>query len=112
MDRRNLRVRKANPVEMSGLMSAIVSELSCEKEFYFERLKKNWKHILGETNARNIQPLSLDNAILTASVSSPGWLTEFQFAKKKLLEKINQYEKCDGITICDIRFVLNKYLQE
>lgn len=95
---------------MSGLMMSVIRELKCEKDFYFERLSKDWKHILGDTNARNIKPLSIDNNILTASVSSPGWLTEFQFTKKKLLDKINQYETGANVTIHDIRFVLDKSL--
>ena len=95
---------------MSGLIMSVVSELKCENDFYFERLRKDWKQILGVTNARNIQPLSLDNNILTASVSSPVWLTEFQFTKKKLLDKINHHETGANVTIHDIRFVLDKSL--
>ena len=110
MKRWSVRLRKANPVSMSGLMTTVVRKLKCEKDFYVVRLKKDWKHIVGETNARNIQPLSIDNNILTASVSSPVWLTEFQFSKKKLLEKINKHETDSGETIQDIWFVLDKSL--
>ncbi len=110
MKRRGVRVSKANPVSISGIMTTVVRGLKCEKDFYIVRLKKDWKHIVGETNARNIQPLSIENDILTASVSSPGWLTEFQFLKKKLLEKINQHETNSGEKIHDIRFILDKSL--
>jgi hypothetical protein len=107
---RSMRLRKANPVSLSGLMTNVVRELKCDKDFYVVRLKKDWKNIVGETNARNIQPLTVDNDILIASVSSPVWLTEFQFSKKKLLEKINQYKTDGGEKIHDIRFVLDKSL--
>ena len=91
-------------------MMPVVSELKCENDFHFERLKKDWKNIIGVTNARNMRPLSLNNSILTAVVSSPVWLTEFQFSKKKLLEKINHYKTGSTITIHDIRFILDKSL--
>ena len=104
------RFRKANPVSLPELLHSIVDELESGKEFYFERLQSDWKHLVGETLARNLRPLSIENNILTAVVSSPGWLTEFQFQKKKLLEKINSYGKKNKINIYDIRFVLDKSL--
>jgi hypothetical protein len=107
MNRGDIRFRKANPVPLSGIMVSVVGELRCEEDFFIDQLKKDWKDIVGETNARNIHPLSLQNGVLTASVSSPGWMTELQFAKKRLLDKINDYETIQNITVQDIRFILD-----
>ncbi|MFC1607362.1 DciA family protein [Candidatus Latescibacterota bacterium] len=101
------RLRKANPVSISGILVSILGDINNESDFFIGQLKKEWKLVVGETNARNMKPVSLDKGILTAAVSSPGWLTELQFARKKLLEKINGFESIHRIHVKDIRFILD-----
>ena len=107
MNIKRSRFRKANPVSISGILASIIGDISKDSDFFIDQLKKDWKEVVGETNARHIKPISLEKGVLTAAVSSPGWLTELQFARKKLLEKINSYESINKTHIKDIRFILD-----
>lgn len=100
------RYRKANPVFIPGIIDSVITKLNCESTFYFYNLKKKWPDIVGSTNARNMEPVILKNGVLTVKVTSPGWMTELRFSKKKILEKINKHETIGTISVKDIRFSL------
>ena len=103
------RLRKANPVFITGIIENVINKLNLESKFFFEKLKKNWPEIVGATNARNTKPVFFKNNILTVTVASPGWLTELRFSKNKILDKINSHDVSGTLKVKDIKFSLNDY---
>ena len=98
------RYRKANPVQIPGIINSVIKKLNCGITFYFNSLKKNWPEIVGSTNARNMEPVFLKNDVLTVIVTSPVWLTQFRFSKKEIIDKINGHDTSGTISVKDIKF--------
>ena len=77
-----------------------------QKKGWSEKLKEykiwtHWTEVMGKNLADRCQPLHLRYGVLTIGVSNSTWLTQLQFMKFDLLEKI---KKVFGITLTDIRF--------
>lgn len=77
-----------------------------KKKGWGEKLKEyqiwtHWTEVMGKNLADRCQPLHLRYGVLMIGVSNSTWLTQLQFMKLDLLEKI---KKAFGITLTDIRF--------
>ena len=112
MNRCDRGIRKANPVKLSCFLNTVVNDLCIGPEITFVELKKNWKEIVGTTNALNTHPVRLNSGILTIAASSPAWLTQARFYKLSFIKKINGFMSREDMVIRDIRFVLKDYIQE
>ncbi len=102
------RFKKANPVYVSEILASVLKDIHFETGIGFEQLKNSWSIIVGSTWAKNTYPVKFENDILTVSVSSPMWLTQAHFSKKKFLENINNVDSFNSITVKDIIFILDK----
>ena len=102
------RTRKANPLNLSGVLTSVIKKIKCEPDIFFEQIKKNWESIVGTTSARNTKPVKFNKDILTIAVSSPAWLTQARYYKSSFIEKINGFELPNKMTVNDIIFTLDK----
>ncbi len=102
------RSRKANPVSLNSALYPVIENIGLGPNILIETIRRDWKSIVGETNARNTFPLSLDDGILTLAVSSPVWMTQARFYKATFLNKINTVESPNKGEIRDIRFTLER----
>jgi len=102
------RVRKANPVSLDRALFPVIEYIGLGPNILIETIRRDWKSIVGETNARNTHPLSLEDGILTLAVSSPVWMTQARFYKATFLKKINQFNTMNESDIRDIRFTLER----
>jgi predicted nucleic acid-binding Zn ribbon protein len=106
------RMRKANPVSISVLISPVLKSLGLGTDIRLEKLKKHWQEIVGTMNARNTHPLSLRDDILTVAVSSPVWITQARFYSSTFIKNINSFDSEDGVNIGEIHFTLEKSQKE
>lgn len=102
------RYKKANFVELGNFILPVLKDIGLDQNFFFRNLNNDWENIVGRTNALHTKPESLENDVLTVSVSSPVWITQARFLKNSFLEKINGFETKNGFIIKDIKFVLGK----
>lgn len=108
MNSRVTRFRKANPVNITNILTGVIRDIHCESDVYFAQLKKQWVSIVGETSARNTTPVKIYDGILTITVSSPVWLTQARFYKSSFIEKINSFDSLKHYEVRDISFTLDK----
>lgn len=106
MKRKTTRIRKANPIKLSHVVQTIVGDLGIASDIYLEKLKRDWREVVGKTNARNTRPVSLKNGVLTIAVSSPVWITQARFYKTSFLHTIKHFYPQDTVEIHDISFIL------
>jgi len=106
------RFPKANPVSVGGLMKPVVQRIGCGSKILLDMLRKDWGTIVGDSNARNSAPASIDDGVLTVVVSSPVWMTQVRFMKTSFLEKINQSLAARGMEVRDIQFTMNPGKEE
>ncbi len=94
---------------MERILASLVGELGIGPDIHLKKLASRWSEIVGETNARNTRPSSLENGILSVTVSSPAWITQARFHKNHFLKNIRDFEPETSPDIHDIRFVLDRY---
>ena len=104
----NERFRKANPVSITRIVSTLVDNLGIGTDIYLKKIVENWTNIVGTIIARNMNPVSLEDDILTIAVKSPSWNTQARFYKSSILDKIHQFEPDSDIAVRDIRFILER----
>ena len=109
MKRDSIRFRKANPIHITGIMRSVVNDLGIGPDIFLNRIKDNWKEIVGAANAKNTRPVSFNNGKLTIAVSSPVWMTQALFYKSSFMEKISKFISTNNVEILDIRFILESY---
>jgi len=102
------RARKANPVSLHSALFPVIENIGLGPNILIETIRRDWKSIVGETNARNTFPLSLNDGVLTLAVSSPVWMTQARFYKTMFLNKINTIKGPNRDGIRDIRFTLER----
>jgi predicted nucleic acid-binding Zn ribbon protein len=61
-----------------------------------------WDRVVGETLARNAQPVAFKQRILLVHVSGSVWLQELHFQKKELITRLNH--AAGGRVVEDIQF--------
>lgn len=62
-----------------------------------------WPNVVGETVAKNTEPVDVEHGRLTIKTETPAWRQELQFQKKQIIDKLN--EKLNKKVIKDIRFI-------
>ena len=108
MVKQGKRARKANPVSLDRALFPVIENIGLGPNILIETIRRDWKSIVGETNARNTHPLSLKDGILTLAVSSPVWMTQARFYKTTFINKINNLRNLNDGDITDIRFTLER----
>ena len=104
------RVKKANPVKMSGVLHSVIINMGVGQDIRLNKLKENWEDIVGPVNARNTKPVALKDNKLTVAVFNPTHFTQIHYNKTKFLENINSFHPQDDVVISDVRFVQEQCL--
>jgi predicted nucleic acid-binding Zn ribbon protein len=104
--------RKANPIPVENLLRPVVARMGSGTEIALVTLRKNWRTVVGEANARNSEPSSLRDGMLTVMVSSPVWMTQARFMKPSFIDAVNRFLSVRGTGIRDIHFMASSGKQE
>ncbi|MHB9027411.1 MAG: DciA family protein [Candidatus Latescibacterota bacterium] len=103
------RARKANPVSIQRVIVPLSASLGLSSDIHLEKLKKNWRTIVGAANAAHTRPTTLRNGILTVSVVSPAWMTQARFYTSTFLKNINSFDPRNGVEVREVRFTLERF---
>ena len=104
-------MKKINETKSLGeLISAFTFENSKGKSVSLSHIIKQstifsfWNDIVGTKFAKFSKPLAIKYNTLYVSAKSPVVVSELNFCKAKILEKLNSYSNALGIKIKDIKF--------
>jgi len=95
------RIKKIDQV-----LDELIKNKKWEKNLALEKLKEEWKIVVGKKAADNSKPLYIKNKRLFIEVSSPIWSNELNYTRNKIIKKINEYY--DIQIIEDIFFSIKK----
>ncbi len=98
--------RSKIPESISTILSSTLKHLQLEKPIQKYSVMNNWEDIVGEKIAEKTKPSHFSGDTLVVGVDSHAWMTELNFMKPAILEKIRQ--KSQGHPIKNLRFELSK----
>ncbi|MBI5344985.1 MAG: DUF721 domain-containing protein [Deltaproteobacteria bacterium] len=75
-------------------------------------LRKLWREAVGETIARKAHPLRLIGKTLYCAVSSSAWMTELNYQKGALMEKLNEKLGKASISVIIFKYGQVSYREE
>ncbi|NLF92306.1 MAG: DUF721 domain-containing protein [Oligosphaeraceae bacterium] len=78
------------PQQVSSLVEQMMAKFPRQDIYWLERLREAWPQLLGEMNARQSRPLSLQNGTLIIEVSNPTWRFVLERQQKIKIKDILQ----------------------
>ena len=76
------------PVPAGNTIDSLMHDFRWQSQMEEAELFVRWAEIVGEINAKNSQPETLNNGKLTIRCKSTAWATELRLMQNQILEKI------------------------
>jgi len=92
-----------DPITASSSIDSLMQDFRWQSQLEEAELFIRWGEIVGEINAKNSQPESLNGSKLTVRCKSTAWATELRLMQAVILEKIG--ERFSELGIKAISFV-------
>ncbi|MFQ5354053.1 MAG: DUF721 domain-containing protein [Thermodesulfobacteriota bacterium] len=83
------RGAKPKPCRARSVLAGAIPNIAIGARLHEYRIKKEWPAIVGKAIAKRTMPKSLIKGTLYCVVSSSAWMTELNYQKPLILEKIN-----------------------
>jgi predicted nucleic acid-binding Zn ribbon protein len=77
-----------DPVPAGNTIDSLMHDFRWQSQLEEAELFVRWGEIVGEINAKNSQPETLNNGKLTIRCKSTAWATELRLMQNQILEKI------------------------
>jgi predicted nucleic acid-binding Zn ribbon protein len=77
-----------DPVPAGNTIDSLMHDFRWQSQLEEAELFVRWSEIVGEINAKNSQPETLNNGKLTIRCKSTAWATELRLMQNQILEKI------------------------
>ena len=78
-----------DPISAGNTIDSLMQDFRWQSQLEEAELFVRWSEIVGDLNAQNTQPESLNNGKLTVRCKSTAWATELRLMQTQILEKIN-----------------------
>lgn|SRR3989338_6655375 len=78
------------PESVHTVLEHLFSKKGWNSKLKEYRIWTHWPHVVGPQLAHRCFPLKLQNLVLTLGVSNSTWLTQLQFMKLELIEKVKE----------------------
>ena len=78
-----------SPTTISSVLGATLPNLNLGAKLKEYRLKKLWPECVGKAIARHAAPVRIIGTVLFCSVESAPWMTELNYQKSAIIEKLN-----------------------
>ena len=88
---------------IGGALKKLIKSNNLEKGLEEQKAVDVWEKVVGERINENIEPISIENGVLSVKTSNPSWSQELQLQKPHILKKLNN--RLNKKVIKDIRFV-------
>jgi len=92
---------KRFPQPVGDILASYFQKKGWDEKLREYQIWTHWPKVMGKNLSDRCRPLRLKYGVLTIGVSSSTWLTQLQFMKLELIEKI---KNLFGIRLTDIRF--------
>jgi predicted nucleic acid-binding Zn ribbon protein len=92
-----------DPLTAGASLDGLLNQFSWETELAQAELFVNWAEIVGELNAANSAPETLDKNALLVRCKSTAWATQLRLMSPDILKRIN--EKYSTLQIENLKFV-------
>jgi len=86
---RRARGKNSSPTTISSVLGATLPNLNLGAKLKEYRLKKLWPECVGKVIANRSCPVRLIGTVLFCSVESSPWMTELNYQKTSIIEKLN-----------------------
>ncbi len=96
------------PESVHAVLEHFFSKKGWNSKLKEYRIWTHWQEVVGPKLFHRCHPLKLQNLVLTLGVSNSTWLTQLQFMKLELIEKIK--EKLN-VSLKDILFKVQEQPQ-
>ncbi len=88
--RRKFSTGKGPALKVDSILSASFPNLSIAAKLKEYKLIKAWKECVGPNIARRAMPTRLIGGTLHCAVSSSPWMTELNYQKREIIERLNR----------------------
>ena len=78
------------PESVHAVLEQFFSKKGWNSKLKEYRLWTHWPEVVGPKLSNRCHPLKLQNLVLTIGVSNSTWLTQLQFMKLELIEKVKE----------------------
>ncbi|MBI2645729.1 MAG: DUF721 domain-containing protein [Deltaproteobacteria bacterium] len=78
------------PESVHSVLEHFFSKKGWNSKLKEYRIWTHWSEVVGPKLSNRCYPLKLQNLILTLGVSNSTWLTQLQFMKLELIEKVKE----------------------
>lgn len=78
-----------DPISAGNSIDSLMQDFRWQSQLEEAELFVRWSEIVGDLNAQNAQPESLNHGKLTVRCKSTAWATELRLMQTQILEKIN-----------------------
>lgn len=78
-----------DPVSASSSIDALLDDFRWQSQLQEAELFIRWKEIVGDINANNSAPESLNHGKLLVRCKSTAWATQLRLMQREILERIN-----------------------
>ena len=95
---------------LGNILDRTVRRLPLRQKLEDYAIWEVWDDIMGPAVARNAQPEKFRNGTLFVKVRAPGWMTQLQYMKDMMMEKLNQRLEREVVT--NIFFVVGEIAPE
>lgn len=85
-----MRRRKGRPEPIGSLLERLFIKKGWESKLLEQKLISQWAYIVGAQLAQRSRPLKLHNGRLSIIVQNSAWLTQLQFMKLEIIDKIKE----------------------
>lgn len=98
---------KKDPAKRVGdFLPSVLRGLGLEGRFEEDRLRAEWKRVVGETIAARSRPRRVRGKTLFVEVQNSSWMNEIQFHRNEIVRKVN--EEFPKLKIDEIRLQLER----
>jgi predicted nucleic acid-binding Zn ribbon protein len=77
------------PTQAGSVLSGALPNIALGPRLMEYRIKRGWANMVGAALARRTEPTRLIHGTLHCTVSSSSWMTELNYQKELIMEKIN-----------------------
>ncbi|OGQ14988.1 MAG: hypothetical protein A3B70_04270 [Deltaproteobacteria bacterium RIFCSPHIGHO2_02_FULL_40_11] len=97
------RPLKSIPVSIDSFLEQFLKQRGWDTKLQEYKIWTHWETIVGPQLAKKCSPKHLKNGLLTLEVSQSTWMTQLQFIKPQLIDKI---KTSFGVHLKDIKLKL------
>lgn len=79
-----------DPVPLDATMNGLLRRLRMDNSAAVGGVFTHWDEVVGESLARNVQPLKLEGGVLVVEAVDAAWATQFRFLENDVKARLSE----------------------